>query len=132
MEIDDDERGECGLGRRTFVDGDGVGDTITRVKYDTGRTTTGVQTQDSLDSNVESRGIECLKHNLSHLFPIGFGIEGGLGEENGVLLGRNTEFIVEGVVPDLLHVVPVGDDAVFDGVFQGEDASLGLGLVTNI
>jgi len=24
-------------------------------------------------------------------------------------------------VPDLLHVVPVGDDTVLNGVFQGED-----------
>merc|ERR550534_3049832 len=35
-------------------------------------------------------------------------------------------------MPDLLHVVPVGDNTVLDGVFQGEDASLGLGLVTDV
>merc|ERR1712241_1119623 len=35
-------------------------------------------------------------------------------------------------MPDLLHVVPVGDDAVFHRVLQGEDTSLGLGLVTDI
>merc|ERR1719239_1892217 len=35
-------------------------------------------------------------------------------------------------MPDLLHVVPVGDDAVLDGVLEGEDASLGLGLVSNV
>jgi hypothetical protein len=43
-----------------------------------------------------------------------------------VLLGSNTQLIIEGVVPDLLHVVPVGDYAMFDGVSQGEDAALGL------
>ena len=26
--------------------------------------------------------------------------------------------------PNFLHVIPVGDDAVLDGVFQSEDASL--------
>ena len=36
----------------------------------------------------------------------------------------NTKFIVEGVVPDLFHVVPVGDDTVFDGVFEGQDTTL--------
>merc|ERR1719305_988627 len=32
-------------------------------------------------------------------------------------------------MPDLLHIVPVGDDSVLNGVLQGEDTSLGLGLV---
>ena len=34
--------------------------------------------------------------------------------------------------PDLLHVIPVGHDAVLDGILQCEDTSLGLGLVTDI
>ena len=37
------------------------------------------------------------------------------------LVGGDSQFVVEGVVPDLLHVVPVGHDTVLDGVFQGED-----------
>lgn len=32
----------------------------------------------------------------------------------------------------LLHIIPVGDDAVLNGVFEGEDASLALGLVSYI
>ena len=32
----------------------------------------------------------------------------------------------------LLHVVPVGDDAVLDGVLEGEDTSLALGLVSYV
>ncbi|KAK2181636.1 hypothetical protein NP493_386g01016 [Ridgeia piscesae] len=35
-------------------------------------------------------------------------------------------------MPDLLHVVPVCDDAVLDGVLQSEDTPLALGLVTDI
>jgi len=49
-----------------------------------------------------------------------------------VLLGGHAELVVEGVVPDLLHVVPVGHDAVLDGVLEGEDTTLGLGLVTDV
>merc|ERR1719318_623761 len=33
---------------------------------------------------------------------------------------------IEGVVPDLLHIIPVGDDAMLNGVLEGEDTSLGL------
>ena len=54
------------------------------------------------------------------------------GEEDGVLLGGHAELVVEGVVPDLLHVVPVGHDAVLDGVLEGQDTTLGLGLVTDV
>merc|ERR1712238_541479 len=35
-------------------------------------------------------------------------------------------------MPDLLHIIPVGDDTVFNGIFQGEDTSLGLSFITNI
>ena len=34
--------------------------------------------------------------------------------------------------PHLLHVVPVGDDAVLDGVLESEDTSLALGLVSHV
>merc|ERR1712133_182037 len=53
-------------------------------------------------------------------------------KESGVLLGGDTQLVVEGMMPDLLHVVPVGHDTVLNGVFQGENTSLGLGLVTDV
>ena len=33
----------------------------------------------------------------------------------------NTEFVVESVMPDLLHIVPVCVNTVFNGIFQSED-----------
>ena len=48
-----------------------------------------------------------------------------------MLLGGNTELVVVGVMPDLLHIVPVGHDAALYGVLQVEDISLALGLVTD-
>jgi hypothetical protein len=47
-------------------------------------------------------------------------------------LWGDTQLIVKGVVPDLLHIIPVGDNTVLNGVLQGEDTSLGLGLITHI
>jgi hypothetical protein len=35
-------------------------------------------------------------------------------------------------MPDLLHIVPVGDDSVLNGVLEGEDTTLGLGLITYV
>merc|ERR1711902_84723 len=115
----------------TLIDGDGVGDTITRVHDNTSGTTRGIQGEDSLDGNIHGGHVEGLEHDLGHLFTVSLGVKGSFSQEDGLLLRGNTEFIVEGVMPDLLHVIPVGDDTVLNGVFQGEDTSLGLSLITD-
>merc|ERR1711955_166172 len=96
----------------TFIDRDTMGDTVTSVHDDTSGTTRGVQGQHSLDSHVHGRHVEGLEHDLGHLLPVGLGVEGSLSQQDGLLLGGNTQLVVEGVVPDLLHVVPVGDDSM--------------------
>merc|ERR1712077_110648 len=116
----------------TFIDGDGVGDTITRVHDDTGGTTRGIEGQDSLDGNIHGGHVEGLKHDLSHLLTVGLRVQGSFSKEDGLFLRSNTELIVEGVVPDLLHIIPVGDDSMLNGVLEGQDTSLGLGLISNI
>merc|ERR1712156_1323922 len=124
---------EDGMGEGiTFIDGDGVGDTITGVHDDTGGTARGVQREDSLDGNIHGGHVEGLEHDMGHLLSVSLGVKGSLSQEDGLLLRGNTELVVEGVMPDLLHVVPVGDDSVLHGVLQGEDTPLGLGLVTDI
>ena len=63
---------------------------------------------------------------------VGLGVEGGLCEQDRVLLGGHTQLIVEGVVPDLLHVIPVGDNTMLNGVLEGQDSTLALSLVSHI
>jgi len=70
--------------------------------------------------------------DLRHLFAVGLGVERRLGEQDRVLLGRDTQLVVERVVPDLLHVVPVGDDAVLDRVLERQDTALALRLVADV
>merc|ERR1739847_245657 len=124
---------EDGVGKSiTIIDGDVVGDTITRVHDHTGGTTRGIEGKDGLDGNIHGGHVEGLEHDLSHLLTVSLGVEGSLSKEDGLLLGGNTEFIVEGVMPDLLHVIPVGDDTMFNRVFEGEDTPLGLSLISNI
>merc|ERR1740128_821345 len=124
---------EDGVGKGiTLVDGDGVGDTISGVHNDSGGTAGSVEGKDSLDGDVHGGHVEGLKHDLGHLLPVGLGVKGSLSQKHGLLLGGNAELVVKGVMPDLLHIVPVGDDSVLDGVLQGEDTSLGLGLVTDV
>merc|ERR1719423_449738 len=124
---------EDGVGKGvTFVDGDSVCNTITGVEDNTGGTTGSVEGEDSLDGDIHCRHAESLEHHPGHLLPVGLGVEGSLSEQGGGLLGSYTEFVVEGVVPDLLHVIPVGDDTVFNGVLESEDTSLALSLITDV
>lgn len=100
--------------------------------YFTCCTTGGIEGQDSLDCHIHGRYIEGLKHYLGHLFTISFRVQGGFCEQGGVFLRGHTEFIVESVVPDLFHIVPVGDDAMFNGIFQSQDTSFALCFITHI
>ena len=106
--------------------------TISRIKNDTSGTSRGVEGENGLDSDVHGGGIEGLEHDLGHLLPVGLGVEGGLSQEDGVLLRGDTELVVEGMMPDLLHIIPVGDNTVLDRVLQGEDTSLALSFISNI
>merc|ERR1719315_675108 len=122
-----------GMGKGiTFIDGDTVGDTISRVHDNTSGTARSIKGEDSLDGNIHSGHVEGLEHDLGHLLTVSLGVEGSLSQKDGLLLRGNTELIVEGVVPDLLHIIPVGDDSMFNGVLEGEDTSLGLSLISNI
>merc|ERR1712179_784695 len=116
----------------TLVDGDGVGNTIADVEDETGGAARGVQGKHGLDAHVGGGGVEGLEDDLDELLPVGLRVEGSLGAEMRRLIGRDSQLVVEGVMPDLLHVVPGSDDTVLDGVFQGENTSLGLGLVTDV
>ena len=91
-----------GVGKgTTLVDGDYVGDTITRVYHNTSGTARGVQGQNSLARDVHSWGVEGLEHDLGHLFPVGLQVEGRLAQEDWVFLWGHPKLVVEGVVPDL-------------------------------
>jgi len=116
----------------TFIDGNSVRDTITRIHDNTGGTTGSIEGKDSLDGDIHGGHVEGLKHDLSHLFSVSLGVKRSFSQEDGLFLRGNSKFIVEGVMPDLFHIVPVGNDTMFNWVFQGEDTSLGLSFITNI
>ncbi len=48
-----------------------------------------------------------------------------------MLSGIVPQFIVEGMVPNLLHGLPVLDDTMLDGVAYEADSSLLLGLISD-
>ena len=88
---------EDGVGKSiSLIDGHGVGDTISRVHDDTGGTARGIEGEHSLDGHVHGGGVEGLEHDLCHLLSVGLGVQGGLSQEDGVLLRGDTELCIEG------------------------------------
>merc|ERR1712025_350913 len=108
----------------SFVDWDSVGNTITRIKNDTSGTARGVERKDSLNGDIHGWSVECLEHDLSHFFSVSLWIQWGFGKKDWVFFWCNTKFIIESVMPDFLHIIPVGNDTVFNWVFQCENTSL--------
>merc|ERR1719397_2298370 len=54
----------------TFIDGDTVGDTISRIHDNTSGTARGIEGEDSLDSNIHSGHVEGFEHDLGHLLTV--------------------------------------------------------------
>ena len=65
--------------------------------------------------------VECFKDDLDHLFSVGFGVERGFGVEMRRLVRGDSQLVVEGVMPHFLHVIPVGDNAVLDGILERQN-----------
>jgi hypothetical protein len=77
----------------------------------------GVQRKDTLNSHVDSGNLEFLEKDLQHFaFVLGW-VHVGFGEEDGTLIGCDLEKR-EGMFPKKLHVVPVLDNAVREGVLK--------------
>jgi hypothetical protein len=116
----------------TLVNWDNLGDSITRFDNDTSGTTGGVEGENVLLGNVHGRDIECLEHDLGHLLSVNLRVVKFFSQEDGVLIRGDSELDVEGVVPDLFHVVPKLDNTSLNGVRDLKNTSLLLSLVTNV
>ena len=84
-----------------------------------------------MNRHVERRDIECLEHDLRHLLSVYLGIERSLGEEDRVFLRGDAQFVEEGMVPNLLHVIPVGNNPVLNRILESENTTLSLGLIAD-
>jgi len=116
----------------TLIHGHCMGDTISGVADNTGGPSVGVEGQHSLDGYVKALDIVGLEHDLSHLFSVGLWVGWGLSEEDLVFTWVDSELVLEAVFPDLLHLLPLGDDTGLDWVTNVENTSHLLGLVSNV
>merc|ERR1719387_2568374 len=65
-------------------------------------------------------------------FAVCFRVERRFCQKYWVLLGCHAKLIVERVVPYLLHVVPICDDSMLDGVFEFQNATFALCFITHV
>ena len=54
--------------------------------------------------------VERLDRGVRHALSVILGVQSNFLEQNGILFRRNPEFVVERVMQDFLHVVPIRDD----------------------
>ena len=109
-----------------------VGDAIARVQHNACCAARSIQGQHGLDGHIHRWHIKCLEHDLGHFLSVALGVQGRLSQQDWMLLRCHPQLIVEGVMPDLLHVIPIGHNTMLDGVLEGQNTSLGLGLIPNI
>ena len=63
---------------------------------------------------------------------LALGLRGMSSQQNWVLFRLDTKFVKEGVMPNLLHIIPVCNNAMLNGMLESQDTTLRLSLLTNI
>ena len=109
----------------------GVGYAMPGVQDDAGGAARSVHGQHAVDGQVHGGDVERLEHGLAHLLPVGLLVERGFAQQDGMFLGGHEHLVVEGVMPDLFHVVPVGDDAVLHGELDVVEAAISRGVMSH-
>jgi len=118
--------------RETFIDWNGVSNTISGIADETGGSSVGVKGEDGLDSNIESLALESFEHDGGHLFSVGFWVSWSFGQQDFVLRWINSKLVRKAVIPNLFHLLPFGNNTGLDWVLEIKDTSHFLCFITNI
>lgn len=101
-----------------------VRNTVTGVEDDTSSSTIRIECQNRLNTHVEARHVEYFEHYLGHFLPVFFWIKWCLGHENRMLLRGDFQFTIEGMMPNLFHVIPICNNSVINWMTESEHAPL--------
>jgi hypothetical protein len=89
-----------------------VGDTVTAVDDNTRRKSLGVEGKHGLNGDVDTAKVVAFEHDFGHHFAVLQGVHWRFGEEDLAAGGVDLHLLEEGVVPEMLHVVPALHDTV--------------------
>jgi len=112
-----------------FVDvavdhGHGVAHSVAHVEHGAGGLTCREEREHGLDVHLEAGHFEVLEEDFSHLLLVLLGVERGFGLQAALVLRLHLEAVGLAELPDFLHLVPVADDAVDNGLVDGADRTL--------
>ena len=96
-----------------LIHGNDVSDTITTVNHYTRRQALCVEGEHGLNGDIYAAKVVALKHDFGHHFAVLEGVHWRFGEQDLATGGVDFHLLEEGVVPEVLHVVPALDDTVF-------------------
>lgn len=69
---------------------------------------------------------------LCHFLSVGLRVQRSFCKQYWMFFRGNTKLIVESMMPNFLHIIPVGDNSMFNWILQGQDTSLALGFISHI
>jgi hypothetical protein len=117
--------------RVTLEDWNGVRNTITTIDNTTSSSTGGVERKNSLDRNIELWNLEVFKENLAHLFSVFKWVSWGFSKHSTVVFWLDSEFIEITMMPDFLHIIPIGNNTIFNRIMKFTDTSFGNSIFSN-
>jgi len=124
----------------TLSDGDNVGHTITTVDNSTGEGTIldlllgpgGGKSKHGLHGDVEAGDVEGLEEDLCEVLTVLGGVQRRLGEEEVVILRLSAEVLEDDLLPHHLHVSPVIDLTMTDGIADLVALCCGHSFLTDV
>lgn len=116
----------------SFVDWNGMRNSVTRVEDNTRCTSRRVKRENTLYAHIEAWNVKNFKHDLGHLLTILLVVDWSFSKKDRMFFWRNSKFRVESMMPNFLHIVPIVNDSALNGVFNSENTSFVLGFITNI
>lgn len=93
--------------------------------------TLSIQCEHGLNSDVDPSEPILLEHDLAHPQSIALRVHWRFGQQHLPPLGIHLQLLVECVVPQMLHVLPVLDDTVFHRMGNLEERTVFRGFVTD-
>lgn len=83
-----------------------------------------------MNRNVKSSESISFEHNLAHLLPVLERVHRRLCQEDLLAFRIDLEFLEEGIIPEMLHIIPFLDDAVIHRVADLQHRSGSGGFIT--
>ena len=74
--------------------------------------TLGVQGKNSLDGYVDASEVVLFEHDINHPFSVPEWVHRWFGQEDFAAVSVYFHLLVEGVIPEMLHVIPSLYDAI--------------------